>query len=184
LLRAYPGQNTTGLCPAVRFDGQPVYLPGQAPKPDEIAQRIERYWTPYHHALAAELHRMKLLHKRVLLWEGHSIRSRVPFLFDGVLPDLNLGTAGGTSCEAPLQSRLERVLRDHDQYTHITNGRFKGGYITRHYGKPGTGIDAVQLELAQTTYMDETAVSWDDAKALKLQAMLRKLLQAGIDYEH
>jgi N-formylglutamate deformylase len=180
----YPGQNTTGLCPAVRFDGQPVYLPGQEPGADEVKARVERYWTPYHHALATELHRMKLLHKRVLLWEGHSIRARVPFLFDGRLPDLNLGTVGGTSCEAPLQSRLERVLRDHDEYTHVTNGRFKGGYITRHYGKPSAGIDAVQLELAQPTYMDEDKVAWDEGKAAKLQVVLRKMLQAGLQYEH
>jgi N-formylglutamate deformylase len=180
----YPGQNTTGLCPAVRFDGEPVYLPGQAPSPDEIAERVARYWSPYHQALQAELHRMKLLHKRVLLWEGHSIRANVPFLFEGRLPDLNLGTAGGASCEAPLQSRLERVLRDQDDYTFVANGRFKGGYITRHYGNPSAGIDAVQLELAQPTYMDEERVEYDEAKAARLQVVLRRLLQAGLAYEH
>jgi N-formylglutamate deformylase len=180
----YPGQNTTGLCPAVRFDGEPVYLPGEAPTPDEVAQRVERYWMPYHHALQAELHRLKLLHGRVLLWEGHSIRSRVPFLFDGRLPDLNLGTAGGASCGATLQSRLERVLRDHGEYTHVVNGRFKGGYITRHYGDPAAGIDAVQLELAQPTYMDEDAVAYDEGKAAQLQVVLRKMLQAGLQHEH
>jgi N-formylglutamate deformylase len=180
----YPGQNTTGLCPAVRFDGDSVYLPGKAPTPAEVKDRVAKYWVPYHHALEAELHRLKLLHKRVLLWEGHSIRARVPFLFDGRLPDLNLGTVGGTSCEAPLQSRLERVFRDHDEYTHVTNGRFKGGYITRHYGKPAAGIDAVQLELAQPTYMDEARVVYDEAKAAKLQVVLRKMLLAGLQYEH
>jgi N-formylglutamate deformylase len=181
----YPGQNTTGLCPDKRFDGEPVYLPDQAPTRAEIEARVARYWTPYHQALQAELHRLKLEHKRVLLWEGHSIRCRVPFLFDGRLPDLNLGTADGASCSAPLQSRLERVLRDHEaDYTHVSNGRFKGGYITRHYGRPEHGIDAVQLEMAQTTYMDEDAVRWDEAKATKLQAVLRRLLQAGLDYEH
>jgi N-formylglutamate deformylase len=180
----YPGQNTTGLCPAVRFDGQPVYLPGQEPGADEVKARVERYWTPYHHALATELHRMKLLHKRVLLWEGHSIRSRVPFLFEGKLPDLNLGTADGASCDPALQSRLQRVLLDQADYTEVTNGRFKGGYITRHYGQPDKGIDAVQLELAQSTYMDEATGKWDEAKAHKLQGVLRKLLMAGLAYEH
>jgi N-formylglutamate deformylase len=180
----YPGQNTTGLCPAVRFDGEPVYLPGQEPSADEVAERVETFWTPYHHALQAELHRLKLEHRRVLLWEGHSIRATVPFLFEGRLPDLNLGTAGGTSCEAPLQSRLERVFRDHDEYTHVANGRFKGGYITRQYGNPSAGVDAVQLELAQPTYMDEDKVAYDEDRAAKLQVVLRKLLQAGLAYEH
>jgi N-formylglutamate deformylase len=180
----YPGQNTTGLCPTARFDGGPVYLEGHTPTPADIAERVDRYWRPYHQALAAELHRLKMLHKRVLLWEGHSIRSRVPFLFEGRLPDLNLGTADGASCDPALQSRLQRVLLDQADYTEVTNGRFKGGYITRHYGRPDQGIDAVQLELAQSTYMDEATGKWDDAKALKLQGVLRKLLMAGLAYEH
>ncbi|MGH8028372.1 MAG: N-formylglutamate deformylase [Arenimonas sp.] len=180
----YPGRNTTGLCPTSRFDGGPVYLEGHTPTPADIAYRVDYYWRPYHQALAAELHRKKLLHKRVLLWEGHSIRSRVPFLFEGTLPDLNLGTADGTSCDAALQSRLQRVLLELPDYTEVTNGRFKGGYITRHYGQPDKGIDAVQLELAQSTYMDEATGKWDEVKALKLQAVLRKLLMAGLAYEH
>jgi N-formylglutamate deformylase len=180
----YPGRNTTGLCPVARFDGGPVYLDGHMPTTAEVAERVERYWKPYHQALAAELHRLKMQHKRVLLWEGHSIRSRVPFLFEGTLPDLNLGTADGASCDANLQSRLQRVLLEQGDYSNITNGRFKGGYITRHYGKPEQGIDAVQLELAQSTYMDEATGKWDEAKAAKLQVVLRKLLVAGIAYEH
>jgi N-formylglutamate deformylase len=180
----YPGRNTTGLCPIARFDGGPVYLEGHGPTSAEVAQRVERYWKPYHAALAAELHRLKMQHKRVLLWEGHSIRSRVPFLFEGTLPDLNLGTADGASCDPNLQSRLQRVLLDQADYTEVTNGRFKGGYITRHYGKPEAGIDAVQLELAQSTYMDEATGKYDEAKAARLQVVLRKLLAAGIAYEH
>src|SRR5688572_28958558 len=180
----YPGRNTTGLCPVARFDGGPVYVDGHAPTPGQIAERVDRYWRPYHQALAAELHRLRLEHKRVLLWEGHSIRSRVPFLFEGTLPDLNLGTADGASCDAGLQSRLQRVLLEQSDYTEVVNGRFKGGYITRNYGRPDKGIDAVQLELAQSTYMDEDGGKWDEAKATKLQGVLRKLLVAGIAYEH
>ena len=180
----YPGRNTTGLCPIARFDGGPVYLEGHEPTPQQVAERVDRYWRPYHQALAAELHRLRLEHKRVLLWEGHSIRSRVPFLFEGTLPDLNLGTADGASCDPGLQSRLQRVLLEQSDYTEVVNGRFKGGYITRNYGQPDKGIDAVQLELAQSTYMDEDSGKWDEAKASKLQGLLRKLLVAGIAYEH
>lgn len=177
----YPGQNTTGLCPAVRFSGDPVYLPGQEPSPDEVAARVERYWRPYHDALARELARLRDAHGRVLLWEGHSIRSVVPFLFEGRLPDLNVGTAAGASCAPALQARLEAVLSAQQGYTWIANGRFKGGYITRHYGRPAEGVDAVQLELAQDTYMDEATGRYEPAKAEKLQQLLHSLLRAGLE---
>jgi N-formylglutamate deformylase len=129
---------------------RPVYLPGQEPTPDEIAQRVGIYWRPYHDALAAEIARIKAAHGRVVLWEGHSIRSVVPFLFDGRLPDFNLGTANGASCSPELQRRLVGVLEAQKKYTFVVNGRFKGGYITRRYGDPANGVDAVQLELAQS----------------------------------
>jgi len=178
----YPGQNTTGLCPVVRFSGDPVYLPGQEPSEDEVRARVERYWRPYHDALRAELERLHAQHGRVLLWEGHSIRgSDLPFLFEGRLPDLNLGTASGASCPPELQARLEAVLSAQSGYDWVVNGRFKGGHITRHYGDPARGIDAVQLEISQRNYMDEDSFEYDAAKATKLQALLRELLQTALD---
>lgn len=176
----YPGQNTTGLCPIVQFSGEPVYLDGEEPSLAEMAERIQRYWRPYHDALQAELRRLQSRHGRVLLWEGHSIRSRVPFLFEGRLPDLNLGTAGGTSCDSATQKRIENVLAGQSQYSWVSNGRFKGGYITRHYGRPAEGIEAVQLELAQCNYMDEQLGSYDLEKAGQLQGLLRNLLEAAL----
>lgn len=174
----YPGQNTTGLCPIVRFSGDPVYLPGQAPSPDEIAQRIDTYWRPYHAALREELDRLRATHGRALLWEGHSIRGTCPFLFEGRLPDLNLGTAAGASCAPAAQARLEAALAAQDAFDWVANGRFKGGYITRHYGDPVNGVDAVQLEISQRIYMDEDSFAWDDARAARTQAVLRALLDA------
>ena len=176
----YPGQNTTGLCPVVRFDGGPVYRDGGAPDADEIAARVDTYWRPYHAALADELARLRAAHGRAVLWEGHSIRGTLPFLFDGALPDLNLGTAAGASCRPQLQQRLAAVLEGQGQYSHVVNGRFKGGYITRHYGDPQGGVDAVQLELAQRTYMDEESFQYLPEKAEKLQSLLRQLLQAAL----
>ena len=175
----YPGQNTTGLCAAVRFSGDPVYLPGQEPSADEVAARVEQYWRPYHDTLAQELARLRGEFGRVLLWEGHSIRSVVPFLFEGRLPDLNLGTAGGNSCDPALQARLEAVLAAQRDYSWVANGRFKGGYITRRYGRPSDGVDAVQLELAQSTYMDESAGRYDRSRAESLQKLLSALLAAA-----
>ncbi|NCT66086.1 MAG: N-formylglutamate deformylase [Rhodanobacteraceae bacterium] len=174
----YPGQNTTGLCPVVQFSGAPVYLPGQEPSADEIADRVERYWQPYHVALADELARLRAVHGRVVLWEGHSIRGVVPFLFDGRLPDFNLGTAGGASCAAALQARLAAILDVQRDYSHVVNGRFKGGYITRHYGRPADGIDAIQLELAQSNYMDEATFEYLPERAAPTQALIRRLLEA------
>jgi N-formylglutamate deformylase len=174
----YPGQNTTGLCPVVRFSGGPVYLPGQEPSQDEIRARVDAYWRPYHAALREELERLHAAHGRVVLWEGHSIRGELPFLFEGRLPDLNLGTANGASCSPDLQAGLEGVLAAQSRYDWVHNGRFKGGYITRHYGAPGNGIDAVQLEISQRIYMDEDTFEYDMAKAEQTQAMIRRLLEA------
>ncbi len=176
----YPGQNTTGLCPVVQFSGEPVYLDGEAPSPSEIRARVDAYWRPYHAALRDELDRLRREHGRVVLWEGHSIRGEVPFLFEGQLPDLNLGTASGHSCSPELQARLEAVLAGATGYSHVTNGRFKGGHITRHYGDPARGINAVQLEISQRCYMDESTFAWDDALATTLQSVLHSLLDAAI----
>ena len=176
----YPGQNTTGLCPDVRFSGEPVYQEGQSPTTDEIGARVERYWRPYHALLAGELARLRAAHGRVLLWEGHSIRAECPFLFEGVLPDLNLGTAGGASCAPRVQARIEAEMAAQRDFSWVANGRFKGGYITRHYGRPDEGVDAVQLELTQRNYMDEDSFDWDPARAARLQPLLRRLLEAAL----
>lgn len=176
----YPGRNTTGLCPAVQFSGEPVYLDGQAPDAGEIAERVRIYWRPYHEALTEELARLQAAHGRVVLWEGHSIRSIVPFLFEGRLPDFNLGTADGASCGAALQDRLRGVLERQSDYSHVVNGRFKGGYITRHYGRPEDGVEAVQLELAQARYMDEDRYAYRDDLAAPTQALIRALLEAAL----
>jgi N-formylglutamate deformylase len=176
----YPGQNTTGLCPTVRFSGEPVYLPAQAPLPDEIAARTDTYWRPYHTALRGELERLRTSHGRVLLWEGHSIRGECPFLFKGRLPDLNIGTASGASCAADRQSRIEAALHAQTGYSWAVNARFKGGYITRHYGDPANGIDAVQLEIAQRIYMDEDTFDYDDALVANAQRAIRALIEAAL----
>lgn len=176
----YPGQNTTGLCPAVRFDGGPVYLDGQAPEAAEVAERVERFWRPYHRALAAELQRLRDLHGRVLLWDGHSIASRLPWLFEGELPELNLGTADGRSCHAATADRLLRRLAGQSRFSWVANGRFKGGYITRHYGRPEQGIEAVQLETAQRAYLQEPDGGFEPARAADLQALLLELLREAI----
>jgi N-formylglutamate deformylase len=145
------------------------------------------YWQPYHDALAAELARMRAAHPRVVVWDGHSIRSRVPMFFDGRLPDFNLGTASGASCTSALQETLAGILRHRADgetggYSHVVNGRFKGGYITRHYGRPDTGVEAVQLELAQYTYMDEDSFEYLPARAAPVQAIIRELLTACLAY--
>ncbi len=176
----YPGQNTTGLCPIVRFSGDPVYLPGEASTPDEIAARVDAYWRPYHAALRSEIDRLRAEHGRVLLWEGHSIRGECPFLFDGRLPDLNIGTASGASCAPDRQARIEAALRAQAGYGWVVNGRFKGGHITRHYGDPAHGIDAVQLEIAQRIYMDEETFAYEERRADDAQRTIRALIEAAL----
>ncbi|GAB2512662.1 N-formylglutamate deformylase [Lysobacter humi (ex Lee et al. 2017)] len=177
----YPGQNTTGLCPVTCFSGEPIYREGEAPDAAEIAARRERYWRPYHAALEAEIARLVDVHGRAVLWEGHSIRGDgLPFLFEGRLPDLNLGTAGGASCAPATQSRMETVLGGQDAYDWVVNGRFKGGYITRHYGRPERGVEAIQLETSQRAYMDEATTQFDPARAAALEPLLERLMRAAL----
>ena len=173
----YPGQRETGLVPLVSFDGEPLYRDGQAPDPAEVQRRINEFWRPYHDALAQELARLQAEHGRVVLWEGHSIRGRVPMLFEGELPDFNLGSADGASCDEGLQSRLVECLHAQSHFTVAVNGRFKGGYITRHFGRPDEGVQAVQLELVQHNYMDEESFAYDPAKAPQVQALIEQLLR-------
>lgn len=179
----YPGRSETALVPVATFAGEAIYASGHAPDEREIALRRELYWQPYHDALSRELGRLRALHPRVVLWDGHSIRSRVPVFFDGQLPDFNLGTADGASCSLGLQEALTRVLRGRAggggevDYSHVVNGRFKGGYITRHYGRPETGVEAVQLELAQCIYMDEDSFRYVPERATRVQAVIRALLE-------
>ncbi|HWG67598.1 MAG TPA: N-formylglutamate deformylase [Rhodanobacteraceae bacterium] len=180
--KLYPGRTETALVPTNTFAGEAIYAPGDEPDEKEIALRKAMYWQPYHDALASELARMRELHPRVVLWDGHSIRSRVPMFFDGQLPDFNLGTASGASCSPSLQERLLEVLRARagggaGRYSHVANGRFKGGYITRHYGRPDDAVDAVQLELAQYTYMDEDSFEYLPAHAAPVQDVIRALLE-------
>jgi len=174
----YPGQTTTGLCPSETFRGKPLYRPGQEPDADEVARRRVTYWQPYHDALAAELERLRQLHGQVLLWDAHSIASVLPRLFDGKLPDLNFGTASGTSCAARvLEAALAQIQGA--PWSTVVNGRFKGGYITRHYGQPDRGVHAIQLELCQCLYMDEAApFEFLPALAGKLQPTLQSMLKA------
>ena len=179
----YPGQNTTGLCPLVQFSGEAVYLDGQQPGDDEIAERVTRYWQPYHATLAAEIERIHAEHGRCVLWEGHSIRSFVPYLFDARLPDFNLGTVGGASCRPGLRAKLVGVLEAQADYSFVVDGRFKGGYITRHYGRPEQGVDAIQLELAQANYMDEASYAYDNERAASTQSLIQRLLEAVLDAE-
>jgi N-formylglutamate deformylase len=174
----YPGRRETGLVSTVGFDGQPLYRDGAEPSADEIQRRVNEFWRPYHDALSQELDRLLAEHGRVVLWEGHSIRSRVPMLFEGQLPDFNIGTADGASCTPALQAKLQSVLEGQSRYSFVVNGRFKGGYITRHYGRPQAGVQAVQLELAQLNYMDEDSFAFDQAKAMTLQQTIEQLLRA------
>ena len=178
----YPGQNTTSLCPTTTFDGTEIYHPGQAPSADEITERQRLYHQPYHDTLRTELERLRQRHGYAILYDCHSIRSLVPYLFEGRLPDFNIGTNGGNSCSAVLEQTMQAVCASADGYSSVTNGRFKGGWTTRHYGDPARGYHAIQMELAQWRYMQESPPwTYDDILAGKLRRQLAKIL-ATIQY--
>jgi N-formylglutamate deformylase len=179
----YPGVNNTELCPTRFFTGDPLYRDGQAPTDAEVQQRVERYWRPYHGALREELQRLKAQHGHAVLFDGHSIKSQLPWLFEGQLPDLNLGTANGASCDPSLRDALAAVLATQDHFTHVVDGRFKGGHITRHYGQPAQGVHAVQLEQCWRSYLDEKQPSqWDPAQAERVMPLLRSMVDVLLDW--
>jgi formiminoglutamase len=182
----YPGQATTGLCPTETFDDEPLYLLEHRPTTAEIATRRTLFFEPYHAALRAELERLRSKHARVVLYDAHSIRSVVPRLFEGELPHLNIGTYDGRSCDHALAASIEQVC-DRSEFSRVTNGRFKGGWTTRHYGQPERGVHAVQMELACRGYLREpspplAAANWppayDPAHAAPLRAVLVEVLRA------
>jgi formiminoglutamase len=174
----YPGQNTTSLCPTTTFDGDEIYLDGQAPSSDEINQRQQLYHQPYHDALGEQLERIQQRFGYVILYDCHSIRSLVPYLFEGQLPDFNIGTNSGSSCDAVIEAAVHGACNRAPEYRSVANGRFKGGWTTRHYGEPERGFHAIQMELAQCNYMVEMA-PWDyvDNKADKLRVILGDILK-------
>ncbi|HTY48475.1 MAG TPA: N-formylglutamate amidohydrolase, partial [Steroidobacteraceae bacterium] len=185
----YPGRATTALCPITTFDGVPLYQPGAEPDARAIETRRRMYFEPYHAALSAELERLRARHPRVVLYDCHSIRSRVPRLFEGELPPFNLGTNSGASCAPTLAEAVEAVCRAGPGSCSV-NGRFKGGYITRHHGRPDAGVHALQMELACRGYLAEpehfTPETWppayEAAQAAPLQSQLRLVLQACLDF--
>ncbi|MEO8751884.1 MAG: N-formylglutamate deformylase [Casimicrobiaceae bacterium] len=173
----YAGADNTEVCPSRTFANEHVYEDGAVPAPDEIAERIATYFTPYHRILAEEIDRVRARHGHAVVLDGHSIRSEVPRFFAGRLPDLNLGTADGTSCAPMLQAQAARVLAEVRGMTHIVNGRFKGGWITRRYGRPADGVHTLQLEVGERCYMDEAPpYPWDAARAAHLSEVLRILV--------
>ena len=181
----YPGSANTELCPTRFFTGDALYKPGRAPRGVERVARRSTYWQPYHSALAQELARIRALHGYALLWDAHSIRSHIPWLFEGKLPDLNIGTADGTSADASIADAVTGAAVDAmargsavgPGVTHVLNGRFKGGYITRHYGMPQDHVHAVQLEKCQSLYMQEEApFAYDMHKAAQIQPLLQSMV--------
>ncbi len=182
----YPGQATTGLCPTTTFDGEPLYREAE-PGEDEIARRRDLYHRPYHAALQGELERLCALHGKVVLYDAHSIRSRVPRLFEGKLPQFNLGTNDGATCASELESAVAAICAA-SGHSHVANGRFKGGWTTRRYGRPETGVHAIQMELAQRGYMAEPDTfidgSWPTPldPELAILPVLRQVIAAALDF--
>ena len=174
---------TTGLYPSTLFEGDPLFKEGQVPGKEERARYLEQIWTPYHDTLRNELERLRDEFGYALLFDAHSIRGHIPHLFEGRLPDFNLGTFNGASCDPGLEKRVEAVCASAKNYSHVLNGRFKGGHITRHYGNPAENIHAVQLELAQSTYMEEfVPFHYRKDLAEPTRGVLKELLQGMITW--
>ena len=175
----YPGQNSTSLCPVTDFDGSLIYNLGMEPSADEISNRKRSWHAPYHHALQNQIERVKSQHGIAIVYDCHSIRSHIPFLFEGTLPDLNIGTDNGRTCSPELQSLVSKFATS-SPYSAVLNGRFRGGWTTRHYGQPQNNIHAIQMEITQQAYLEHERAPWncDEAKSAKLRVVLKKILDA------
>ncbi len=175
----YPGQNTTGLVPETDFDGLSIWKDGAAPTEADITERLRDFHAPYHAALAAEIERVKAIHGVAILYDCHSIRSHIPFLFEGKLPDFNIGTDLGKTCDHAIERAVVAATASATGYDSILNGRFKGGWTTRHYGRPETGVHAIQMELAQSTHLqtEKPPFAYDTAKADRLRVHLKDILE-------
>ena len=179
----YPGQSVTGLCPVDTFDDTPIYAQGDVPDDAEVAARRDAVWVPYHAQLRAELDRIRARHGVAVLWDAHSIRSVLPRFFEGKLPDLNLGTADGASCDPGISAALLALAQAVPGHTAVLNGRFKGGFITRRYGQPARGIHAVQLEMTQCSYMQEhPPFHYLPEVAARIQPALKHMVEAAIAF--
>ncbi len=184
----YPGQNTTDLCPATTFDDEPLYRAGFEPSPQDIEQRRATWFDPYHAALAAEIERLRERHPAIVVYDAHSIRSNIPFLFEGELPQFNIGTNSDTSCDNALTDAVQHICAQ-SGFSHVRNGRFKGGYITRHHANPRNGVHSIQMELACRGYIDEPEVPtpdnwptpWNPQRAPILPA-LRQIIAACLSF--
>ncbi|HZD26294.1 MAG TPA: N-formylglutamate deformylase [Alphaproteobacteria bacterium] len=177
----YADEASTGLCPRTSFDGRAIHQPGMAPDAVEVERRLQAYWRPYHDRLGEALAALKARHGHVVLWDAHSIRSQLPRLFEGRLPDLNFGTARQRSCDRGLANRVFAALEGAAGFSAVRDGRFIGGYITRHYGRPADGVHAMQLELAQAAYMEEKPpFRYRPDVAQRLRPVLRRALEAAL----
>ncbi|MFC4350417.1 N-formylglutamate deformylase [Fodinicurvata halophila] len=176
----YPGQATTGLVPETDFDGNPIWRDGEVPDDAEVAERRQAFHEPYHAAITQELERIRAHHGFAILYDCHSIRSRVPRLFEGRLPDFNIGTNNGASCAPVLEQRVAAVCAAAEGYSHVVNGRFRGGWTTRHYGRPQEGFHAIQMEMAQIAYLkdEEPPFAYDEDKAAAMRGHLAALLES------
>jgi N-formylglutamate deformylase len=175
----YPGQNTTDLIPRVTFDNEPIWNAGAEPNAQDISLRLERFHRPYHRVLEKEIERVKLEHGMVVLYDCHSIRSVAPFLFEGTLPDFNLGTDNGKTCAPEIEAAALAVCREAAGFTHVLNGRFRGGWTTRHYARPSDGVHTLQMELAQKNYLatESPPFEFDPAKANRLRVHIGAVLE-------
>jgi len=176
----YPGQNTTGLCPLTTFHGDPIYVKNEEPDKTELTKRRQFFWQPYHDALQNELERLRAIYGHVLLWDAHSINPVIPNLFEGRLPDLNIGTNQGNACAPAIQRAVEEQTKTAKGFTWVSNGRFTGGYITRHFGDPDNGIHAVQLEMATSAYMrSDPPYIWDAQTAAPMATIVEDIFNAA-----
>lgn len=176
----YPGSDVTGLCPTDTFSGKLIYKQEPHLNTTELKNRLTKFWYPYHKALASEIARIKAIHGNVIVWDAHSIRSEVPRFFNGELPQLNIGTVDGTTCQQALIEKMLDVIKSNGDYSWVENGRFKGGFITRHYSQPSLDINTVQLEIAMRSYIDESSLkpNFDNHKAQPLRVLLKAMMQS------
>jgi N-formylglutamate deformylase len=175
------GRLITGLCPVTNFLGNAIYKDGRKSiAEDEIQRRLAAYYLPYHQKIAEHLMALKERFGQVLLWDCHSIRKSLPALHKEPFSDLIISDADGQSSAAKLSDTAFLHLSS-STYSVKRNYPFKGGYITRHFGKPKENQHAIQLEMSKNVYMDDLEKTYVDKKAQKIQTLLKSTLEKLCD---
>ncbi|GAA4113631.1 N-formylglutamate deformylase [Aquimarina addita] len=167
----------TAITPITDFYGNNIYTSSSSePDPIEIQRRLDLYYWPYYRQIETLIADLKKKFGKVLLWDAHSIRHLVSTIQKKPFPDMILGNNDQKTAHPQLiLTALEKLRSKKFEVAH--NTPFKGGHITRYFGKPAQNVHALQLEMNKILYMDDNEITYNTKRASEVQEVLQDTLQ-------